>query len=206
MNAIIPLNGSPRGAKTRSWFYQPSVFGQGADGRSPTGRPGFLVLFFLILALLLDGCSINPVQAKRADPQTVQRQLKSNVLSTGELSNFTQLVLNRWDLAERFQKAPKEVQAELRQKVLDGQGGSDEIYALAELAYQYAQRSDNRAYYRAAAIYAYAFLFPGSAGEPPNSFDPRLRDAADLYNRSISAGFAVDNSTEVDLRDGAESL
>ncbi|MFO1434561.1 MAG: alpha/beta fold hydrolase [Candidatus Competibacteraceae bacterium] len=204
MKHIIPLNDSPRGATTNPWFYQPSVFGQKTHGRSPTDQPAVLMLLFLILALVLDGCSINPVQAKRASPQTVQRQLKSNVLSTGELSNFTQLVLNRWDLAERFEKAPKEAQAELRQKVVDGQGGSDEIYALAELAYQYAQRSGDRAYYRAAAVYAYAFLFPGAAGEPPSPFDPRLRDGADLYNRSISAGFAADKSTEVDLRDGAD--
>ncbi len=185
------------------WFY-PSSFGRRSDRRPPADRPVLLLSIFLYLALLLNGCSINPVQAKRADPQTVQRQLKSNVLSTGELSNFTQLVLNRWDLAERFEKAPKEAQAELRQKVVDGLGGSNEIYALAELAYQHAQQSGDRAYYRAAAIYAYAFLFPGSAGEPPNPFDPRLRDAADLYNRGISAGFAADHGAEVDLRDGAD--
>jgi len=185
------------------------------SGRLPTALPGRrrvapLLPVFICLALLLNGCAMSPVQVKRTDPQTVQRQLKSNVLSTGELSNFTQLVLNRWDLAERFQQAPEEAQAELRQKVVDGLGGSNEIYALAELAFQYAQQSGNRAYYRAyyraAAIYAYAFLFPGGAGEPPNPFDPRLRNAADLYNRGISAGFASNNGAEVDLRGGSYRL
>ncbi len=183
--------------------------GRLSDWRSPAALPGLpasLMAAFICLTLLLSGCVMSPVQVKRTDPQTVQRQLKSNVLSTGELSNFTRLVLNRWDLAERFQQAPEEAQAELRQKVVDGQGGSNDIYALAELAFEYAQQSGDRAYYRAAAVYAYAFLFPGSAGEPPNPFDPRLRDAADLYNRSITAGFASENGTEVDLRGGGYRL
>ena len=48
------------------------------SGRLPTALPGRrrvapLLPVFICLALLLNGCAINPVQAKRTDPQTVQR-------------------------------------------------------------------------------------------------------------------------------------
>src|SRR5207244_5471741 len=34
--------------------------------------------------------------------------------------------------------------------------------------------------------YAYAFLFPGKHGTPPQGIDPRLRWAADIYNQSLT--------------------
>jgi hypothetical protein len=43
----------------------------------------------LALALLVGGCA-TPLGVQRADPQSVHRELTGNVLSTGELSDFTQ--------------------------------------------------------------------------------------------------------------------
>src|SRR4030095_160231 len=51
----------------------------------------------------------------------------------------------------------------------------------------------DRAYYLAAAVYAYALLFPDDQpGEPLDPADPRLRLAYDLYNRGLAEGLASD--------------
>ena len=168
--------------------------------------PAALLLLLTCLILLAGGCATTPVKVEWADPRDVHRELTVNVLATGELSGFTKIVLNRWNLAERFQEAPEEAMMELHQIVVDGRGGSDEIFALAELSFQHAEKCRDRSYYLASAVYAYAFLFPHDIGVPPNPFDPRLRDAADFYNRGITAGFASPDSSEVILRGGVYRL
>ena len=65
-------------------------------------------------------------------------------------------------------------------------GDEDRIFALAELSFLHAQKSGERSYYLASAVYAYAFLLPGQHGTPPRAIDPRVRWAADLYNHSLT--------------------
>jgi len=54
-------------------------------------------------------------------------------------------------------------------------------------------------YYLTSAVYAYAFLFPPDAANAPGEYDPRLRLALDLYNRSVALGLASNDGKEVDL-------
>ena len=58
----------------------------------------------------------------------------------------------------------------------------------------------------AAAIYAYAFLFPDDPAQRPDGFDPRLRTASDLYNRGLTSGFASADRSRVVLRSGRYAL
>ena len=53
------------------------------------------------------------------------------------------------------------------------------------------RRRARREYYLAAAVYAYAFLFPGPGDAQLDELDPRARIAADLYNRGLTEAFAV---------------
>jgi pimeloyl-ACP methyl ester carboxylesterase len=65
----------------------------------------------------------------------------------------------------------------------------------------------DRAYYLAAAVYAYALLFPDDQpGEPLDPADPRLRLAYDLYNRGLAEGLASDAAKEVSLVSGRRLL
>src|SRR5439155_923031 len=57
----------------------------------------------------------------------------------------------------------------------------------------------------AAAIYAYAFLFPED-GPRLGPFDPRFRSAADLYIWSLTAAFASHDGSEVVPRGGTFAL
>lgn len=157
--------------------------------------------FLLLLAALLTGCS-TPVGVKRVDPEVVHRELTSNVLSSGELSGQTQIVLNRNELSEVFRRTPTEAIARLRAKYTAGHGHSDELCALAETSFYYAEQSSDRSYYLASALYAYAFLFPEKVNDSPNPYDRRLRLACDLYNRGITSAFASADRTTIDLKSG----
>ena len=95
----------------------------------------------------------------------------------------------RTGLAQQFQHDPEATLAALR-----GTGvglNRDHLFALAELSFVRAEDTQKPAYYLAAAVYAYAFLFPTDATEHDialNPIDPRLRLAADLYNLGLTLG------------------
>lgn len=159
----------------------------------------------ILAALLLVGCA-TPIRVERSDPRAVQRQLTRSVLSTGEPSGPTENVLNAWDLSGRFESDPEGALLELHRALIEGQGASAELFALSELAFVHAERTRSQAWYLASAVYAFAFLFPGGADAVPRRFDPRLRIACDLYNRSLVEAFAVRDALEVDLRAGHFAL
>jgi pimeloyl-ACP methyl ester carboxylesterase len=157
-------------------------------------------------ALCFNLACATPVGVERVDPRRVHRTLTSNVLSTGELSNPTLNVLHRRGLTERFHSEPEQVLADLHAAVAADRGGRDDVFALAELSFQHASRTRQRQYFLASVVYAYAFLFPGSARTPADPFDPRFRLACDLYNRGITEGFASADGRLVELRAGSYAL
>ena len=63
------------------------------------------LIFFV--AFLLAACAA-PVTVERVDPRTVHRELTGNVLTVGEESGASRIVLDRWDLTERFESDPEE--------------------------------------------------------------------------------------------------
>jgi pimeloyl-ACP methyl ester carboxylesterase len=157
------------------------------------------------LLLLLAACA-TPVQVDRADPRAVQRELTSDAISTGDLSEPTQIVLHRQDLSERFESDPEGAIAELHRTVTAGKPDPDALFALSEMSFHHAEDTGKPAYYLAAAVYAFAFLFPDDPAQRPNGFDPRFRTASDLYNRSLTSGFASTDRSRVLLRSGRYEL
>jgi Alpha/beta hydrolase family len=159
----------------------------------------------VLASLLAAGCA-TPVGVDRADPQGVHRELTGNVLSTGELSDFTQNVLRIGGLAERAEDDPAGALAAIHDAVITGIGGPNAMFAYAELAFKHALEGGGRPYYLASAVYAFAYLFPEGEGEAPNPFDPRYRWAVDLYNRAITKAFETPDGARVELRSGAYEL
>jgi pimeloyl-ACP methyl ester carboxylesterase len=157
------------------------------------------------LPLLLATCAV-PVTVERVDPRTVHRELTANVLTVGEESNASRIVLYRWDLTELFESDPEEALAQLHAAVVGGRAGRDELFALAELSFLHAERTGKQEHYLAAAVYAYALLFPHGAAEPLYPVDPRLRLAADLYNRGLTSAFASTDRSVIELRGGTRAL
>jgi hypothetical protein len=155
--------------------------------------------------MLLAGACVTPVGVDPIPPQDFQRQVTANVLSAGVPSGFSDQILQRLNLRQRFRKEPKAALAEIH-ATLDSEGGDSRLFALAELSYLHAEQSRDRSYYLVAAVYAYAFLFPGAGAPTPEPLDPRTRLAAELYNRALTEGLTAPDGNAVVLAPGERLL
>ncbi len=168
--------------------------------------PGWRPLAVLgALCLVLAACA-GPVGTHRADPKVVLRDLARSATTTGEPSWPTRNVLLEQGLLDEFTERPEEALAGLHKTMVASGGDPDLLFALAELSFLHGQTAAKPGYRMAAAIYAYAFLFPEGNGSPPGRFDPRLRLAADLYNWALMAAFASEDGSEVVPRGGTFEL
>ena len=168
---------------------------------SSTLRP--LALGALALAVVACG---PPIHVRRASPQRVTADLARSALNSDQPSLFSENVLYRWNLGRQYAEHPEAALATLHQKALADPAGRSAIFALAELSFEQADRSGRRDYYLAAAVYAYAFLFPGAEDERLAELDTRARIAADLYNRGLTEGLASSDGDHVELRPGIYPL
>jgi pimeloyl-ACP methyl ester carboxylesterase len=163
------------------------------------------VLCCAVWLVLAAGCG-TPVSVERLDDVAAHRQLTANALTAGELSTSARNILRRWALSERYDADPEGALAALHAIVVQGKGGADEVITLAEMAFLYAEKSQQRRYFVAATVYSYAFLFPEKGWEAPSPYDPRLRLAADLYSLGIVHGFASVDGTNVEFKSGEYDL
>ena len=189
MSALTRLQPGPRPTR---------AYGAGAA----TLRRGALLLG---LALLGAACT-TPVGVTPVDTQTAYRLFTANVVSTGRVSEASRRVLRRYGLEELFEKKPADALVTLHAAFVS-EGGEDRLTALAELSFRYAEERHDRASYLAAAVYAYAVLFPGA--ERAVALDPvdrQYRLAYDLYNLGLAQGLRRGEGDEVDLTPGRRSL
>ena len=159
----------------------------------------------LVMALTLSACA-TPISVTRVDPRAVHAELTRNVLSAGAPSRFSEIVVNRADLSAKFADDPEGTLRILHGELAGDGPAADLLFALAELSFLHAEHTGKPAYYLAAAVYASAYLFP-PIGEPqPPAYDPRFRDACDLYNRAVTAAFRSPDGAGVELRAGVWPL
>lgn len=163
----------------------------------------FLLFHALTLVvLLIQGCA-TPVGIESVDIQTGYQLNSENVLSAGSPSEASKTVLRRNGLMDRFEHEPEKVLAELHDQ-LKTSGDEDKLFTLAELSLLHGQKTDDHAYFLAAAVYAWSLLFPGDGQsiqfEP---LDPRYRLTYDFYNQALAQGLAdsdANRSDEVEVR------
>ena len=139
-------------------------------------------------------------------PEAVHRSLTANVLTTGEMSNFSRIMLHRRNLTEAFEDQPAAVLRQLHAELRAGTLGGDDLYSLAELSFHHASRKGGRAHFLAAAVYGYAYVFAEDPKQAPSPFDPRLRLAMDLYNRALTKAFESPDGEQVDVAGGVYAL
>jgi pimeloyl-ACP methyl ester carboxylesterase len=155
----------------------------------------------ILLSLFVAGCAspvfTSPVFTIRTDPQTVYRELNRGAAASGEPSWPTRNVLRERGLLEDYDKRPEAALADLHRAMVAARGDLDALFALAELSYLHGRAAAKREYHLAAAVYAWAFLFPEGLQGAPDRFDPRLRMAADVYDLAIVAGFASEDGAAV---------
>jgi pimeloyl-ACP methyl ester carboxylesterase len=158
---------------------------------------GWRLLGVMGLLLVMSSCA-TPISVTQADPISVHRDLTRNVLSAGEPSDFSQIILNRAGLFDQFGSDPEATLWTLHTDVVAGRRGMNQVFALAELSFLHAERTKQQPYYFAAAIYAYAFLFPPAGTPAPEPYDPRFRNACDLYNRALTAALQSKDGSRVE--------
>src|SRR5262245_9695568 len=167
----------------------------------------FVRLLLLSCLLLLVSACATPIGVARVDTQSVYRALTVSVRSTGRPSAATQQVLVHTGLAQRFHDDPETTLAALRGTGIDL--SRDRLCALAELSFVHAETTRQPMYYLAAAVYAYAFLFPTTGtehGAVLSPVDPRPRLAADLYNLALTLGLSTPERDRILLEAGRRSL
>jgi len=160
----------------------------------------------LALALVLAACSSSPVGVSRVDPSIVHERLTRSALSTARLSSQSHNVQLEADLDALYEKDPEKALEKLHDLAVSGSGGPRQLFAAAEASFLHAERTGKRAYFLAAALYAWAFLFPEDPGETPSPFDPRFRLAANLYNRGLTSALETSGSHQVALKGGSLEL
>jgi len=157
------------------------------------------------LTLVVAGCT-TPVRVDHVDPREVEQQLDSNVISTNQLSEATRIVLHRENLLECFDTDPEGAIASLHRTIAAGPFDPDMLFALAEMSFLRALGTGQQQHALSAAVYAYAFLFPEDPQQRPSGFDPRLRTACDIYNRSLTRAFVSADRSRLDLHAGRYGL
>ena len=170
-------------------------------GLGPVG----LTVIVLWVCLTLAACG-TPINVSRVSAKTLQHDLTAYALSVDEASASTRIVLSQHNLLDEYDRAPETALARLHQIYLAPVGARNEAFALAELSFLHAEDTGKRTYYLAAALYAYAFLFPDDGAEVPSAFDRRFRQACDLYNRALTEGLKTPDGREVELRGGSYDL
>jgi len=150
-------------------------------------------------ALLLLACTA-PIKVRRVDAERVHRVLTRNELSSGELSRSTRNLLFKHHRLATFDSDPAGALAQLHQELAAGRFFHEEKAALAELAFHHAGRGGGAPYYLAAAVYAWAYLFPDDESVELDPFSPQARLAGDLYNRGLTR--ALESDGDVSLRAG----
>jgi len=155
-----------------------------------TSSRGAIALAACALAGAL-GCA-TPVGVSRVGVRDVYATNSASVLVAETASVASRQVLLRMGLFERFQEEPEVVLALLHEHAL-AEMVPARLFALAEYAELHAERTESRAWHLAAALYAYAYLFPEDDTHLPDPLDPRFRLAAAIYNRALSRALFEDD-------------
>jgi pimeloyl-ACP methyl ester carboxylesterase len=158
----------------------------------------------LVAVLLLACACATPIGVTHVDTQSMYRLLTSSVLSADRPSPYSEQLLTRLGLGERFDTDPELVLAALRGP---GEGLSREyLFVLSELSFYHAVKSQKAEYFLASAVYAYAFGLGRADEARLDPLDPRLRLAANLYNLGLAQGLAGAEEATVVLQPGPRAL
>jgi pimeloyl-ACP methyl ester carboxylesterase len=163
-------------------------------------------ILLVLSILLLAACASSPVGVERVDATYAHHRLTQSALSAGKLSLFSRNVLLETNLATLFEEDPQKALERLHDVAVSGSGGPGQLFAAAEASFLYAERTGKPPYHLAAALYAWAYLFPDDPAETPSPFDPRFRLAANLYNRGLTSALVSPEDRGLVLRTGTFDL
>ncbi|MGL4465005.1 MAG: hypothetical protein ACRC1K_22865, partial [Planctomycetia bacterium] len=120
--------------------------------RTAAASPAPVLLATVLLLTAGVGCSNGPVHVRTVRTDTIFHKMRRNVLNAGAVSESTQQLLRRYDLAALYDDKPLDALAVLDRMVRE-QPDPDAVFALAELCYLSAGALEVKA--RASAISLY---------------------------------------------------
>ncbi|MFT8586722.1 esterase/lipase family protein [Acetobacter papayae] len=146
------------------------------------------------LAVMLSGCA-TPVSVRTMGLADSYRERTRSALDGPRLSSQTQSVLASQNLTDTWKKHPQQALATLRASTQAHFYTPDlpsQLFALAELNYQQARKTQDPASFMATALYAYAYLQPNApAAERPTPYDTRVQQASALYMLGLTGAFGA---------------
>jgi pimeloyl-ACP methyl ester carboxylesterase len=155
--------------------------------------------------MLVTACT-PPISVTKLTPAESVGRFNRTGLTDDSPSEATMTTLRRHELADDWQVDPQQALRVLHSQVVGRPEAWRDLFALAELSYLQARKTGNSAQYLAAAIYAFAFLVPSTGEEGPNSFDPRFRQACDIYNLSLIAAMPRTQNETIALGGGQREV
>jgi pimeloyl-ACP methyl ester carboxylesterase len=182
--------------------------------RHPRIRPLSFLLALSLLLFVLAGCSI-PIGVSRVSSSESYRQSTANPLNEAVPSTSTRAVLQRYNLTSAATDDPEGTIHSLNQTAKVDQR-RDLLFALAELSYLQGERFQGSDYpeeaaqapdyFLLSAVYAYLYLLGDGKEPPPTAWDPRFREACELYNRALGRGFPAGEEGSLTVGDRVRKL
>ncbi|KJR99091.1 MAG: hypothetical protein VR65_16720 [Desulfobulbaceae bacterium BRH_c16a] len=171
-------------------------------------------LALLLFLVVLSGCA-GPIGVARVSPQESYNLKTENSLGDGIISDSSKTVLQRYNLLDAQAEEPlKTIQA--LHVISKSDDRRDILFTLSELCYLQGQKlikksTDNsrreaQDVLLQSAVYAYFYLLGDGREPPPNAYDPRFRDACDLYNHALYQAFPVNDKSGLNLSGGVRQL
>lgn len=168
----------------------------------------------LVLIILSAGCS-TPIGVRQQSPADSYKNNMISPLGDGTLSDNTEIILYRFDLAAQFEKDPASVIKQLHDKAVKDQR-RDILFALSELSYFYGEKLNNSfdsekkqkapEYFLLSAIYSYTSVIDSKYEPTPSLLDHRVRRACDLYNYSLWRSFTINDNDGLEIKSGVRKL
>jgi pimeloyl-ACP methyl ester carboxylesterase len=155
-----------------------------------------VVLAVALGMLVLAGCSSSPVKLRSVPKSPLIDELNLASYGGPKPSDRTIQLLRVYNLSDdlngNYAALLKKLQA-----ISDREPAADTAYALSELAYLGAKKTESRDkqaaldLYGASVLHAYDFLFDPRFASTRNQYDPEYRGACDLYNGALESALRI---------------
>jgi len=149
-----------------------------------------------LLTLVPAGCSTTGVSLRSVPKGPLVDQLKLTSRGGPRPSDRTVQMLRVYNLADDLEGDPRQLLQKL-QAIADREPSAEKVYALAELSYLGAKKTevyDKRValdLYGASVLHAYQYLFDERYAASRNPYDPQFRGACDLYNGALEGALRI---------------
>lgn len=152
----------------------------------------------LIVLLVSTGCATQKwANVRKTSSNPLEGPLKLMSYGGPQVTDRTRQSLRVLDLEKYADGSYEEGLAELA-KVIESEPTADNLYTFAELSYIAAERAENLGkkataleLYAGSVSHAYYFLFECKDGVSADGYDPRFRQACDIYNKSLEGSLRL---------------